>query len=229
MPLYNRIITPTRVSRSAVPGEDSSEFEAVSNRTLASVMRQMASLLRNAENMFGELEVEVRNVEITSKRIRERVTVLQSTVNTLDCLEEKVGDMESCRKIDNHLVQTYLEENNLFLPESRPQNIKNLLNNLKNQRVENPRSDDPSYLCIPIRKDLNSKYFNVETETKRVSVELNIACYSTIYFQHLDSQRIQPGNPRQTAQTEYDKIAVTNICKIFCNAQNICSWKIFSG
>ena len=124
--------------------------------------------------------------------------------------------MESCRKIDNHLVQTYLEENNQFLPESRPQSIKNLLNNLENQRVENPRSQDPPYLCIPIKKDLNSKYFNVETETKRVSVELNIACYSQIYFQLSDSQRIQPGHPRQTAQqTEYDKIPVTDICKIF--------------
>ena len=219
MPLHNRIITPTRVSRSALPGEDNSEFEGVSNRTLASLMLQMASLLRNAENMFGELEVEMRSVEMTSRRIKERVIILQSTVNSLDCLEEKVGDMESCRKIDNHLVQTYLEENNLFLPESRPQSIKNMLNNLQNQRVENPRSQDPPYLCIPIKKDLNSKYFNVETETKRVSVELNIACYSQIYFKHSDSQRIQPSDPRQTAQTEYDKIPVTNICKIFCNAQ----------
>lgn len=230
MPLHKRIISPTLVSRSDA-GQDISEFEDVSNKTLASVMLQMASLLRNAENMFGELEKEVRSVEVTSRRIRERVSVLQSTVNSLDCLEEKVGDMESCRKIDNHLVQTYLEENNLFLPESRPQSIKNLLNNLQNQRVENPRSQDPPYLCIPIKKDLNSKYFNVETETKRVSVELNMACYTTIYFQHLDSQRIQPRHPRQTAQqTEYDKIPVTNICKISHKClQNICSWRIFSG
>ena len=169
MPLHNRIITPTLVSRSEHV-EDISEFEDVCNRTLASVMLQMASLLRNAENMFSEVEVEVRSVEMTSRRIRERVTVLQNTVNSLDCLEEKVGDMESCRKIDNHLVQTYLEENNLFLPESRPQSVKNLLNNLQNQRVENPRSQDSPYLCIPIKKDLNSKYFNVETETKRVRV-----------------------------------------------------------
>ena len=228
MPLHKRIISPTLVSRSdAVPGEDISEFEDVCNKTLASVMLQMASLLRNAENMFGELEVEVRSVEMTSRRIRERVSVLQNTVNSLDCLEEKVGDMESCRKIDNHLVQTYLEENNLFLPESRPASIKNLLNSCQNQRVEaNPRSQDPPYLCIPIKKDLNSKYFNVETETKRVSVELNMACYTTIYFQHLDSQRIQPRHPRQTAQqTEYDKqIPVTNICKISHKClQNICS------
>ena len=216
MPLHNRIITPTLVSRSQHL-EDISEFEDVCNKTMASVMLQMASLLRNAESMFGELEMEVRSVEMTSRRIRERVSVLQNTVNSLDCLEEKVGDMESCRNIDNHLVQTYLEENNLFLPESRPQSIKNLLNNLQNQRVENPRSQDPPYLCIPIKKDLNSKYFNVETETKRVSVELNMACYSTIYFQHyLDSQRIQPRHSRQTAQqTEYDKIPVTDICKIF--------------
>ena len=179
MPLYNRIITPTHLSRS-YPGEDSSEFEAVSNKTLASLMLQMASLLRHAENMFGELEMEVRSVEATSKRIRERVISLQSTVNSLDCLEEKVGNMESCRKIENHLVQTYNVENNLFLPESRPQSIKNVLNNAEMQRVGDPRSNDPPYLCIPIKKDLNNKYFNVETETKRVSVESNVVCYLTI-------------------------------------------------
>ena len=67
------------------------EFEQVSNQTMAMLVRQMASLVMQAEDMFAELELEVKNVEITSRKIQERVVRLQTTVDNLDCLGEKVG------------------------------------------------------------------------------------------------------------------------------------------
>ena len=67
------------------------EFEHVSNQTMSMLVRQMASLVMQAEDMFAELELEVKNVEITSRKIQERVVRLQTTVDNLDCLGEKVG------------------------------------------------------------------------------------------------------------------------------------------
>ena len=40
--------------------------------------------------------------------------------------------------------------------------------------LKETKQDDSSYLCIPIKRDVNCKYFNVETETKRVSVSLQL-------------------------------------------------------
>ena len=83
-----------------------------------------------------------------------------------------VGDLDSCRKIKNHFDITYEEETNLFLPQSRPKSIQTVFRRIgEGDKIgKQNQQDDSPYLCIPIKRDVNCKYFNVETETKRVSV-----------------------------------------------------------
>ena len=79
-------------------------------------------------------------------------------------------DMDHCRKISEHFSSSSVEETDLFLPSSRPRWLSSLYTDLTvtdcKDRKEAP---PPTYLCIPIKTDVNCKYFNVETETKRVS------------------------------------------------------------
>ena len=72
------------------PGTDN-EFEMVSNMTMGLLVRQMSDLLKQAENMFGDLEEEVKMVVVRSNMIQSRVSRLQDTVNNMDFMEEKIG------------------------------------------------------------------------------------------------------------------------------------------
>ena len=59
--------------------------------TMGLLVRQMSDLLKQAENMFGDLEEEVKMVVVRSNMIQSRVSRLQDTVNNMDCMEEKIG------------------------------------------------------------------------------------------------------------------------------------------
>ena len=63
----------------------------VSNMTMGLLVRQMSDLLKQAENMFGDLEEEVKMVVVRSNMIQSRVSRLQDTVNNMDFMEEKIG------------------------------------------------------------------------------------------------------------------------------------------
>ena len=78
--------------------------------------------------------------------------------------------MESCRKVAKHFSSTSDEETDLFLPARRARCVRSLYAAAKSpERDRQAREPQPSYLCIPIQTEVNYKYFNVETETKRVS------------------------------------------------------------
>ena len=59
--------------------------------TMGLLVRQMSDLLKQAENMFGDLEDEVKMVVVRSNMIQSRVSRLQDTVNNMDFMEEKIG------------------------------------------------------------------------------------------------------------------------------------------
>ena len=63
----------------------------VSNMTMGLLVRQMSDLLKQAENMFGELEEEVKMVVVRSNMIQSRVSRLQDMVDNMDFMEEKIG------------------------------------------------------------------------------------------------------------------------------------------
>ena len=103
-------------------GEEDGDPELVANLTLASLVLQLASLARQAEDMFGELEAEVRAVEDTSRRIRQRVSGLRVTVARLDCLEEEVASLESCWEQEAR-SRDRGEDTGLLTPATRPRHL----------------------------------------------------------------------------------------------------------
>ena len=168
-------------------GAEDGDPELVANLTLASLVLQLASLARQAEDMFGELEAEVRAVEDTSRRIRQRVSGLRVTVASLDCLEEEVASLESCWEQEAR-SRDRGEDTGLLTPATRPRHLAHLLASLAAGAGagagQRPGADPaPPYVCIPLQPELAGKYFNVETETKRVrrgsGVGANAACYTT--------------------------------------------------
>lgn len=66
MPLEQRIISPVHVCRGAIPTDDhgqplaqvANDLECVTNGTLANIIRQLSSLSKHADDLFGALFIE---------------------------------------------------------------------------------------------------------------------------------------------------------------------------
>ena len=56
------------------------------------MMRQMSSLVKQAEEMFGDLERECRTVDGRCKALVTRIGNIQTNIDNLDSLEEKIGE-----------------------------------------------------------------------------------------------------------------------------------------
>lgn len=105
MPLLKRVTEPVYVSRGILPedvrenGRETAtlrrsvpnELECVTNGTLASVVRQLSSLSKQAENLFGELHVEVCSLVRRSSAVQGRIDRLAVKVTQLDSNVEEVS------------------------------------------------------------------------------------------------------------------------------------------
>ena len=89
MPLIKRSIEPTNLSRSHVGSGVKNELECVTNNTLANVIRQLSSLSKHAEDMFGELYHETGSVLRRANQLQERVEKLKVKVTQLDSTVEE--------------------------------------------------------------------------------------------------------------------------------------------
>ena len=88
MPLIQRCIEPVNISRVQV-GHEKNELECVTNNTLANVIRQLSSLSRHAEDMFGELLAEAGRFYHRANRLHDRVDRLKVKVTRLDSTVEE--------------------------------------------------------------------------------------------------------------------------------------------
>lgn len=78
MPLPKRVVEPVHVARGTIP-EDfplPSELETLTNGTLANTVRQLSSLSKHAEDLFGELARE-------ASQINDRTNSLQARIDRL--------------------------------------------------------------------------------------------------------------------------------------------------
>ncbi|XP_052751086.1 actin-binding protein WASF2 [Galleria mellonella] len=93
MPLPKRCVEPVHVSRGTVPERLAvpSELEAVTNGTLANTVRQLSSLSKHAEDMFGELTREATGLAERTNVLQARIDRLAIKVTQLDSGVEEVS------------------------------------------------------------------------------------------------------------------------------------------
>ncbi|KAK7170767.1 hypothetical protein R3I94_000849 [Phoxinus phoxinus] len=91
MPLVKRSIEPKHLCRGALPDGVASELECVTNSTLAAIIKQLGSLSRHAEDIFGELFNEANSFYMRMNNLQERVDLLAIKVTQLDSTVEEVS------------------------------------------------------------------------------------------------------------------------------------------
>ncbi|XP_045154853.1 wiskott-Aldrich syndrome protein family member 2 [Echinops telfairi] len=90
MPLVTRNIEPRHLCRQTLPSARN-ELECKTNITLANVIRQLGSLSKYAEDIFGELFIQANTFASRVSSLAERVDRLQVKVTQLDPKEEEVS------------------------------------------------------------------------------------------------------------------------------------------
>uniref|UniRef100_A0A8C9RV31 Wiskott-Aldrich syndrome protein family member n=1 Tax=Scleropages formosus TaxID=113540 RepID=A0A8C9RV31_SCLFO len=91
MPLVKRSIEPRHLCRGALPEGVTNELECVTNSTLAAIIKQLGSLSRHAEDIFGELFNEANSFYMRMNSLQERVDLLAVKVTQLDSTVEEVS------------------------------------------------------------------------------------------------------------------------------------------
>lgn len=94
MPLPKRLIEPNYVARSGYSREDlaeSTELETVTNTTLTNIIRQLSSLSKHSEDLFGELAREAGNLSEHANSLQARIDRLAIKVTQLDSTIEEVS------------------------------------------------------------------------------------------------------------------------------------------
>ncbi|XP_051527389.1 wiskott-Aldrich syndrome protein family member 2 [Myxocyprinus asiaticus] len=156
MPLVTRNIEPRHLCRQTLPNTIKSELECVTNITLANIIRQLGSLSRFAEDVFGELFVQASSFAERVNTLGDRVDKLQVKVTQLDPKEEEVSLQAITSRKAFH--SNFIQDQQLFIRDSLPQPIQETyltcsqpppLNNLSIYREDGKEAlkfyTDPSY------------------------------------------------------------------------------------
>lgn len=91
MPLIKRSVDPIELSRGKLADGLKSELEAVSVNTLCGIMRQLSSISKHAEDLFGELCAETNSVFQRTNSLQERIQSLSQKVTQLDSNVEEIS------------------------------------------------------------------------------------------------------------------------------------------
>lgn len=117
-----RNIEPRHLCRQTLPSTVKSELECVTNITLANIIRQLGSLSRFAEDVFGELFIQASLFADRVNTLGERVDKLQVKVTQLDPKEEEVSlqAITTRKAFRSNLIQ----DQQLFTRPSLPQPVQ---------------------------------------------------------------------------------------------------------
>ncbi|XP_043076096.1 wiskott-Aldrich syndrome protein family member 3 [Puntigrus tetrazona] len=91
MPLVKRNIEPRHLCRGALPETISNELECVTNNSLSAIIRQLSSLSKHAEDVFGELFNEANTFYLRANSLQDRIDRLAIKVTQLDSSVEEVS------------------------------------------------------------------------------------------------------------------------------------------
>lgn len=90
MPFVQRIVEPIYLSRTSLHNEDGEaiisdyELEAVTNNTLSNALRQLASLVLVANDIFTELTKELQKVSTRSTELKIKIGCVEKKVSEYD-------------------------------------------------------------------------------------------------------------------------------------------------
>lgn len=90
MPFIQRVVEPIYLSRQSLYKEDGEalvkdyELEAVTNNSLSNALRQLASLVLIANDIFDDLAKQLQDVCARSNKLRTRINVLEENVLSFD-------------------------------------------------------------------------------------------------------------------------------------------------
>ncbi|XP_042245877.1 NHS-like protein 1 isoform X1 [Thunnus maccoyii] len=144
MPFHQRSIEPRRVSRLSardgwIPGDETgrrklrkpvlfSSLDEVSCHTLTSIIYQLSDLSRHASDIFLGIEMEAGMVFRRSCRIQGRLHNLQGEVRKLDPkkIQIPVSNLDEESKWTVHYTAPWHQQENVFLPGSRPPCVEDL-------------------------------------------------------------------------------------------------------
>lgn len=90
MPLPERVIEPVSVCRGTLQVPVPDELEGVTNGSLANIIRQLSTLSRHAEEMFGNLFQEAEGLAVRGSNLQARIDKLAVKVTQLDSNIEEV-------------------------------------------------------------------------------------------------------------------------------------------
>jgi len=90
MPLPERLIVPVSVCRGTLQLPVPDELEGVTNGSLANIIRQLSTLSRHAEEMFGNLFKEAEGLAVRGSNLQARIDKLAVKVTQLDSNVEEV-------------------------------------------------------------------------------------------------------------------------------------------
>lgn len=96
MPLVKRAIEPVFICRSQLNKKIKNELEGVVVNSLSGLIRQLSSLSKHAENLFGELFNETNSIFQRSTVLNRRVGDLNKTLKQMDATVKEEGTYPSC-------------------------------------------------------------------------------------------------------------------------------------
>ncbi|XP_066477146.1 actin-binding protein WASF3 [Tiliqua scincoides] len=173
MPLVKRNIEPRHLCRGALPEGITSELECVTNSTLAAIIRQLSSLSKHAEDIFGELFNEANNFYIRANSLQDRIDRLAVKVTQLDSTVEEVSlqdiNMKKAFKSSTKQDQQVVSKNSIPSPVADIYNQSdkppplNILSSYRDDKKDGLKFyTDPSYFF-----DLWKEKMLQDTEDKR--------------------------------------------------------------
>lgn len=121
MPFNLLKVEPEHVSRCKINSKEPDELEALSNSTLANLIRQISSLGENASKIFDELTKDIVKINNRSQALNQRIQRLADNCNKLDTKNEKVTFEEISKK---PFKSSIVIEQKILKKESMPEALR---------------------------------------------------------------------------------------------------------
>lgn len=184
MPFVQRVVEPKYLSRTSLRGEDGKprvndeELQAVTNCTLSNALRQLASLVLLAEDIFSELTSQLQGITERSKVAQTKIEKIHEIVQNYDPKKVPVpeGSLSDFAVRKVHYTASNPLKKGLFTPDTRPASLRNLYEKATTDRLsasilDQLRRDSqysPYLLCTPILSSKRRRIYHkldVDIET----------------------------------------------------------------